>query len=273
MKLFRAALFINLSRILEGIWFKATLSKSFLSWLVPGRVVDMQPGHTTGLLDILSLYEEDCLALGLTASVATIRRLRSALTKSHHDIAGIADLGQELSGRLFDEMNGRFFWSLSPLEAELYNTPRKGWEQIVDRFPDTISDIEEARRCLALSRFPAAVFHSLQVIEFGLIELGTFLQVNDPKSGWTAVAKALKNSVEKPHPERTQFEKDNRDFLEQMQGTVEALKNAWRNKVSHVQGKLVLMTRDFSPEVAEEILVATRAFMRRLATDMPNTTP
>jgi hypothetical protein len=55
-----------------------------------------------------------------------------------------------------------------------------------------------------------------------------------------------------------------------MYGTVEALKTAWRNKISHVQGKLVLLTSDFTPEVAEEIVMASRAFMRRLATEMPN---
>jgi hypothetical protein len=54
-----------------------------------------------------------------------------------------------------------------------------------------------------------------------------------------------------------------------MQGTVVALKNAWRNKISHVHGRLVLMTADFSPDVAEEITIATRGFMRRLATDLP----
>jgi hypothetical protein len=57
--------------------------------------------------------------------------------------------------------------------------------------------------------------------------------------------------------------------LEQIQGTVEGLKNAWRNKISHVQGKLTLMSVEFSPEIAEEILLATRAFMRRLAEDLP----
>jgi hypothetical protein len=32
---------------------------------------------------------------------------------------------------------------------------------------------------------------------------------------------------------------------------------------------MVLMTADFSPAVAIEIYMATRAFMRRLATDLP----
>ena len=38
---------------------------------------------------------------------------------------------------------------------------------------------------------------------------------------------------------------------------------------SHVHGKLFVMTSDFHPEVAEEILVTSRALMRRLATEAP----
>ncbi len=58
-------------------------------------------------------------------------------------------------------------------------------------------------------------------------------------------------------------------FLEQMQGAVAALKKAWRNKISHAHGKLVLLTSEFAPDVAEEIIMTTRAFMRRLATELP----
>jgi hypothetical protein len=60
----------------------------------------------------------------------------------------------------------------------------------------------------------------------------------------------------------TRFEKRNFAFLEQLHGTVGALKNAWRNKISHVEGRS-------QPEIAELILLASRAFMRRLAEGLP----
>jgi hypothetical protein len=93
--------------------------------------------------------------------------------------------------------------------------------------------------------------------------------VSDPHSGWTAVSNALSSAVKKSHKDRTSFERQHFDFLEQLNGTVEGLKNAWRNKISHSQGRLKLMTTDFSPEIAEEILFATRAFLRRLAEGLP----
>ena len=93
----------------------------------------------------------------------------------------------------------------------------------------------------ALEIYPAAVFHSIQIVEAGLIELGKFISVEDPKSGWTAVANKLKKIVSSKHEDRTKFERQNFEFIEQVKGTVEALKNAWRNKISHAEGKLLLM--------------------------------
>ena len=107
------------------------------------------------------------------------------------------------------------------------------------------------------------------VVEIGLIELGKLIGVTDPLPGWSATTNRLQNIIKKGHEARTPIERQHFAFLEQMHGTVEGLKNAWRNKVSHAAGKLTLLTVDFSPDVTEEILFATRSFMRRLATDAP----
>jgi len=145
-------------------------------------------------------------------------------------------------------MEGKICWAMNLREAELYSSPRKGWEKIIDA---------------------AAVFHSIQVVEAGLIQVGTYIGVKDPRSSWTAVTHQLTAILKKKYDERTDFEKQNFEFLEQIHGTIEGLKNAWRNKISHAQAKLTLMTKDFSPDVAEEILFASRAFMRRLADGLP----
>jgi hypothetical protein len=58
--------------------------------------------------------------------------------------------------------------------------------------------------------------------------------------------------------------------MEQVNFTVQAVKDACRNKISHAEGRAVLMTADFSPHIAVEIYTATRAFMRQLATEPPS---
>jgi len=224
--------------------------------------------HSHSLADL----ERDCIELDLLASLATVRKMQGVLTDANPDLlrARLTPLQIELDGRLHDELSSKIFWALSTKEHEYYNEPRKGWEAIIERFPNAFGDVVEAQRCFALSRYAGAVFHSVQVVEAGLIEFGKLIGVNDPLSGWTATTNRLQSIIKKGHEARTPFEREHFSFFEQLHGTVEGLKNAWRNKVSHAQGKLTLLTADFSPDVAEEILFATRAFMRRLATDAPS---
>jgi hypothetical protein len=99
--------------------------------------------------------------------------------------------------------------------------------------------------------------------------MGRVLVVTDPQTGWNATTKKLNKIMETKHPDRTPFQQQHYQSLEQICATVEALKSAWRNKISHAQSRLVLLTSEFNREIAEEILFASRAFMRRLATDAP----
>lgn len=214
-------------------------------------------------------WADECGALGLAASDATIRRMLNELKKDGCKYGDVWRHGGELRGRLRDDLDGKFFLSLNMPEAALYAQPRRGWEEIVKRFPAATTDIDEMSKCFALGRYAAAVFHSVQVVEVGLAELCEALGSKDPHSGWTAAAKALERVINKKHQDRTDFERKHFAFFEQVQGTVEGLKNAWRNKISHAQGRLAVLTPDFTPDATEEIILASRAFMRRLATEGP----
>ena len=50
-------------------------------------------------------------------------------------------------------------------------------------------------KCFALSRYAAAVFHSLQAVEHGLIVLSRFIGDTDPLPGWN-VTKRLKKIID-----------------------------------------------------------------------------
>lgn len=214
-------------------------------------------------------YMRELSRMGFPASIATLNKIVEEFGKDRCKWKDIRKYSEECLGRLIDEAGSTEFFALTVRESALFKNPREGWNAGIARFPNITDDVVEVSRCFALSRYSAAVFHSVQIVEAGLIELGGFIGVADPRSGWTAVSKALDAIVQKPHKDRTRFEKRNFEFLEQMQGTVLALKNAWRNKISHVQGRLVVMSTEFSPEVAEEIMFATRAFIRRLAEGIP----
>ena len=165
-----------------------------------------------------------------------------------------------------DELSTKLSFQLPHSRKDLFEKPLDKWASIAQRFPESIRDIEEASKCFAFSRYAACVFHCVQVMEHGLIRLGSFLTIKDSISGWTSVASELKRIISKKYQDRTDFEKQHFHFIEQMQGTVEALKN----KISHAHAqRLVLVNSDFTSDIADDIMNATRSFMRRLAEELP----
>jgi hypothetical protein len=264
MKPFDAAPLIQRGRFYQLLWTQGQMPRS----TILGNTF-LTAERRDNLAKDLADLEKILIELDLDATLATAQRLR----KSAHDPAftdrELSAISDDLIQRLVDEIRNRFFLSLTLQETEHFQNPRKDWQSIIERFPAALDDIEEARKCYALSRYAASIFHSVEVVEVGLLELGMFIGVNDPHSGWSAVANELKKIVGKQFADRTDFERLNYQFLEQTQGTVEALKNAWRNKINHAQGRLYLLSKEFTPEIAEEILIATRAFMRRLAEGLP----
>src|SRR5260370_36038779 len=100
------------------------------------------------------------------------------------------------------------------------------------------------------------------VVEHGLVYLGKIVGVTDPKEGWNASAKTLASIVQEGHSKNSiglDF-----GFLEQVNECVQVMKFAWRNKVNHATGKPIVMGGGFAPYVTEEIISATRSFLRLL---------
>ncbi len=167
-----------------------------------------------------------------------------------------------------DELSTKFFFQLPSNKKQWFEAPTKGWEKIIERFSDTAADVEEMNKCFALSRYTAAVFHSLLVVESGLITLGGLIGAKDKKVGWDATCKRMQELLTAGHGSYPADMSVSFAVLEQINQSAQAMKLAWRNKVNHVAGKLMVMSTSFAPDVAEEIILATRGFMRRLATDL-----
>ncbi len=166
-----------------------------------------------------------------------------------------------LISNVLREMQLQFFVGVQPDRVEMYTDSRKGWEAVLLKFPSAIDDIEEMNKCFALCRYAAAVFHSLLVVEHGLVELGKLIGVTDPKEGWDASCKKLKSIVDAGRAQNTTG--INFEFLDQINVCIQSMKLAWRNKVNHATGKPVVLS-GFPPHVAEDIIAASRTFMRRL---------
>ena len=260
MKPFRASVFHAISRTVETI--------------IALPVGDPIPeAIRVSFGEMFATLHDDCIALGLTTSTMSIRRMMDEFAKDTCQYTAVRALAGELQGRLVDEMQSRLFLSLSMGEAEHYQGPLDGWIEVLCRFPNAMTDVEEARKCLALGRYTAAVFHIMRVTEAAVLELQCFLDTKpDAKAHFGSVLQKLEDLKQK-----TAFKnlpnhlKPYARFLGDVLPQLHAVKDSWRNKVSHVDGRIIIADV-FTEEMALGIYGATLLLMKKLACGLPTNT-
>jgi hypothetical protein len=212
----------------------------------------------------------ELLTYGLNSSAKKAGRIHEELQTRQMVIPyrEMASMLRELRERLEDDLHSTVFVNLSAQESELYEHPDKEWRDVVSRFYKLRHDIEECSKCFALARYGAAVFHAMLIAEFGVIQVAELFTVAGDKPGWGALER-LQKINDKNWKDKTDLEKKHSKFLENLLPLAFAMKESWRHKMDHVANKIEWMDTDFSPEVANDIISATRGFMRRLAADLP----
>lgn len=141
---------------------------------------------------------------------------------------------------------------------------------MVYRFQNTITDIEEARKCLALGRYTAAVFHLCRVTEAAVLELECFLDnAPDRKAHFGSVLRKIEQSSQKNKFDHvSEHLKPHIDFVRSILPQLHAVKDSWRDKVSHVD-KLFVISDMFTPEIAFGIHDATLLLMKKMVDGLP----
>jgi hypothetical protein len=126
-----------------------------------------------------------------------------------------------------------------------------------------VYEIDEAAKCMALSRDTAAVFHLMRCMEIGIRTVAKCLGIPDPigsDRNWWKILEKIKDAMDVKTRSRTWHLKD-RELFESTYGSLDAVRIAWRNTTMHVENK-------YSAEEAEHIFIAVRGFMKQLASRM-----
>jgi hypothetical protein len=235
-------------------------------------------------IDIWEDHQSRELLIGTLQELGTIcvdgelpvtRELVDKIIIALRDPAKVCDNGLlrlylfDVRSRFIAELRTKLYFQVSSARQAFFDFPRTGWEHVIERFDNTVTDIEEMSKCFALSRYAASVFHSLLVVEHGLVELGRAIGCSDPKAGWDSTCKKMKELLDSGYAKYPTGISISFAALEQVNQCAQSMKFAWRNKVNHAANKLIVLQSDFTPDIAEEIMLATRSFMRRLATDLP----
>jgi hypothetical protein len=245
----------------EALW---EINRLEAKWS-PTDLVIPAPSAVAGKLVALQM---ECVSHGLTETAKKCDRIMNDCRSRPVTYREIVGALKELRERLEDELESELFLHLSPQEAEMYEKPVKDWNTAIARFPRIRTDVEDSSKCFAFGMYAAAVFHILLVAEFGVIELAKLVGSAGNKPGWASLGKVEK-ILTVPFLQRTALEQQHSELLKNTAPLTHAIKEAWRHKISHADNKLEWIDTDFSPRTANEIITATRGFMRRLATDLP----
>lgn len=217
----------------------------------------------------LDIARSCCIELGLTRILPEIDRI---LTVRDADVVlapGPVSEVRHLLQRIQDDLADSYF--LYVLDAEFYNRPFEKWQGVADRFSRTTTEIEEAGKCFALGRYGACVYYLMRVVEVPLLEMAKLIDLEDPKPSWGSILQKIDKILRKtPYPDRSPKLQNATSFLEAILPHMYAVKDAWRNKVDHVDTRILPSDTQFTREIALDIYNASAALMRKLAMEMPN---
>jgi len=166
-----------------------------------------------------------------------------------------------LRNSLHIELDSTVFVHVGYSQAAYYRDSLEGVsDDVQDNFTSALEDFREAARCYALGRHNASVFHSMRVLEIGLIALGTNLNVPAAATkNWQNLLNEIEKAIRGIDSSFGQNWRADRQWYSDAAAQFRYVKDAWRNAIMHVH-------QSYGQQRAREVLMATRAFMCQIAT-------
>jgi len=217
------------------------------------------------LLTQLKELQSSLLVLNARMAALSVDRLMRHMAGMSY--ADFADAMSHVDSRIGDELSLISLFVLEQEKAAYFEptTPLFG-PDVAAKFLSAVYEIDEAGKCLALSRPTASVFHLMRSIEFGVRATAKCLSIPDPinsRRSWGPMLNTIKNEMDRRNkatpPAWTNA--SDRNLFDEAHASLDAVRNTWRNATMHVENK-------YNEEEAEHIFVAVRGFMKKLASRM-----
>src|SRR5471030_559605 len=152
----------------------------------------------------------------------------------------------------------------------LKNASEAFGEKIVTRLPAIEPDLTEAYRSYAYDCNAACAFHLLRATEIAVPKIAKMCALIDSKPSWGKVL----DHAEK-YTQKTEYEnlpdtlKPHIEFLRTIVADMRSMQRAWRNKVVHVEDKIIPTAAEFSPRSIRSMFSAVESFLNHLADGLP----
>lgn len=237
------------------------------------------------ILEIISKADVHTNVLSCISAARQLGRIRARLEQAPISGLELSAMFTELRVRVGEELEDRVFFCVSDparihrffkRESQppyagclVYKSSDEVFDPaVLDRFPEIEDDVAESCCCFVHHRFTGCVFHLMRIVECGVVQVGKLAGNTDPKPSWGSILSKLdKYAYRTEYKDLPATIQPNIESIKRVLPTLHAIQHAWRNKVTHVENRLI-PTNGISEEIALEIMNAVQAFMRTLATEL-----
>jgi hypothetical protein len=239
------------------IWNTEKASKPSL----PPATYEIAKQQMAVLFEQLQRLDLPVSAVAAQTALESLSRARFDQGEWRFDQQGISILQGQLEAlatRVPDEMSTRLVLAIPSNKRGFYQSSSPLFGGAVNSsFPSAIVEIDEAGKCLALSRNAACVFHLMRIVEIGLGAVHACLGIQVALIGndrnWGSILNRVRDEI------RTRGSKwAEHDLFQEIHVQLVAVKDAWRNATMHVETK-------YTEEDAQRIFEAVRGLMMKLA--------
>jgi hypothetical protein len=205
---------------------------------------------------------EQLTEMKLTMTVKSVCALQEAGANANAEF--LKHIVSEIQGRLGDELEEKLIFCIR--ENAEYFEPKEPLFGVdfQNKFPTNgIFELDEAGKCLALSRETAAVFHLMRLMEIGIRATAKSLGIPDPIKpsdwNWYQILKRMKDENDQRSAGKTKrwTVPGDREFFESAYASLDAVRVAWRNPTMHIENK-------YTFDEADNMLVASCSTAQRM---------
>lgn len=204
---------------------------------------------------------KECELLQMPAAAIAFRNAVVRIERGETNSHTIGMEARTCAHFLQTELASKLFFRLTDSRSKYYRARDAFGPDVAKHFQKAEQDIEQAGSCLAVEQGTACVFHLMRAMEIAMKALFKTLSLPSPKlaDSWGQMLKPLDDELAKGPATRTGLWATETAFLAAAVSQMRGVKLAWRDTTMHVES-------DYSPNAAEDVFNAVRAFMRHVAT-------
>ncbi len=235
---------LEMLRHYAGNWLAVTSNLVRLRWLhtMAATSETAQEELEKHQVRMLGELRTEAIELPFSASLKkqidrTIKNLSAETYGKIHQVALV--LIDELIFNMQAEMDSHLYLCVPDSKKALYVDAATAFgEQVESLFPKARKDVFEAARCLVLDRWTASVFHSMRVIEHGLLAIAVKVGLSEEdmkRENWKNIIDQIEKKIREIEaaPKSSPLKGETLRALSVAATQCRYIKDAWRNHVSH----------------------------------------